>query len=351
MKDCIYPRMPETRNWGKIAATYTRPSWRRTIIQLLDSGVPFVALWILAYQSLAVGYWLTLLLGIAGGGFLVRLFIIQHDCGHGSFSPSQRFNNALGRVIGVLTVTPYSYWRRIHSIHHATTGDLDNRICGDISTITVREYLARGTWGRLGYRIFRNPILLFGIGPPYQFLIKHRFPYEGLPAPKGPGLRSALGTDLALLAVLAVLHPLIGWKAALMVHVPMVMTAAVVGVWFFYVQHNFEQTYWRRHDEWSYSVGALEGSSYYALPKWLQWISGNIGIHHVHHLRTRIPNYRLQEMLDDYPELGRMNRLTLLPSFRCALLALWDEDRGQMISFRELDRRQLEPAGATAPSS
>lgn len=336
------------KSWGRIAAGYARADWPRALRQLADTALPFVVLWILAWQASRISWWLVPPVSLVASGFLMRLFIIQHDCGHASWSPSQRFNNWVGRVIGVLTFTPYAYWRRVHGIHHATNGDLDRRIAGDIPTITVREYLARGRWGRLRYRLFRSPFVLFGLGPAYQFLLKYRFPYEGLPEPRWPFLRSALGTNLALVGALAALHPVMGWSTALGVHLAIVMPALTMGVWFFYVQHNFEQTWWRQHAEWDYTTAALEGSSYYQLPRWANWLSGDIAVHHVHHLCARIPNYRLREVLRDHPELEGRSRLGLRESLGCARLHLWDEDQGRMVRFDEVDEAAWTPAGQEA---
>lgn len=336
------------KSWGRIAAGYARADWPRALRQLADTALPFAALWTLTWQAATVSWWLVPPVSLLASGFLMRLFIIQHDCGHCSWSPSQRFNNWVGRAIGVLTFTPYAYWRRVHGIHHATNGDLDRRIAGDIPTITVNEYLARGRWGRLRYRLFRTPFVLFVVGPVYQFLLKYRFPYEGLPEPRWPFLRSALGTDLALVGVFAALHPVMGWTTALSVHLAILLPALAVGVWFFYVQHNFEDTWWRRHEDWDHTAAALQGSSFYQLPGWANWLSGDIAVHHVHHLCARIPNYRLREVLRDHPELEGCSRLGLRESLACARLHLWDERRGRMVRFDEVDEAAWTPTGQEA---
>ena len=321
------------KNWGKIAAAYARADWPRALWQLANTAIPFVLVWIAVWQLSEISWWLVPPVALLGAGFLLRLFIIQHDAGHCSWSPSQRVNNWVGRVIGVLTFTPYAYWRRVHGIHHATNGDLDNRIAGDIPTITMQEYLARDRWGRLRYRLFRLPTTLFLLGPPYQFLLKYRFPIEGLPDPKWPFLRSAVYTDLALLGALLALDPIMGWQKALAVHLSMLLPGLVVGVWLFYIQHNFEETHWRRHEDWDYGEAALAGSSYYQMPRWLDWFTGDIAVHHVHHLSSRIPNYRLREVLRDHPELENVSRVEFWDGLRCAFLPLWDEETERMVSF------------------
>jgi len=338
-----------SKSWGKIAARYARPDWTRALWQLANTVPPFLLLWLATWKLSEVSWWLVPPVSLLASGFLMRCFIIQHDAGHCSWSPSQRFSNWVGRAIGVMTFTPYGYWRRIHGIHHATTGDLDRRIAGDIPTITVREYLARGRWERLRYRLFRMPITLFGMGPLYQFVFKYRFPIEGLPKPMGPCLRSALATDLAIVAVLAALDPIVGWQKALLVHLVILVPGLTLGVWLFYIQHNFEETYWRRHGRWSYADAALEGSSYYQVPPVLNWLTGDIAVHHVHHLSSRIPNYRLREVLADHPELEEVSRVGFLEGFRCARLTLWDEEAERMVGFadaHERERREQREAAA-----
>jgi len=343
--------MPDaaSKSWGKIAAGYARPDWSRALWQLANTVPPFLLLWVAVWKLSEVSWWLVPPVSLLASGFLMRCFIIQHDAGHCSWSPSQRFSNWVGRAIGVMTFTPYAYWRRVHGIHHATNGDLDRRIAGDIPTITVREYLERSRGGRLRYRIFRSPFTLFLLGPAYQFLIKYRFPYEGLPAPRAPYLWSAVGTNVALVAALALLDPIMGWQKALTVHLVILLPGLSLGVWLFYIQHNFEETFWRRHEEWDYATAALHGSSYYQMPRLLNWLTGDIAVHHVHHLSSRIPNYRLREMMADHPELENVSRVGFWEGFRCAWLPLWDEETRRMVGFasaHERERREQDAAGA-----
>jgi omega-6 fatty acid desaturase (delta-12 desaturase) len=286
--------------------------------------------------SLEYSYWITLLLALPAAGFLVRLFIIQHDCGHGSFFRSRAANNTLGFVLGILTLTPYAYWRKAHAIHHATSGNLDHRGFGDISTLTVKEYLALTRWRRLRYRLYRNPLILFGLGPFYEFILRQRFPL-GLPRSWRREWASILWTNLALLAVVAMMWKTVGIQAFLAVQLPISLLAGSSGVWLFYIQHQFEDTYWEKDDAWSFHAAGIKGSSYYDLPGMLHWFTGNIGVHHVHHLSSRIPNYRLRQCFRENPELQQVTRLTLWGSLKCARLKLWDEERGKLVGFQHLD--------------
>jgi omega-6 fatty acid desaturase (delta-12 desaturase) len=284
------------------------------------------------YQSLAWPYWTTILLAFPTAGLLIRLFIIQHDCGHGSFFRSKRASGIVGTGIGVLTLTPYHYWKKEHAIHHATSGLLDKRGHGDIDTLTVREYRELSKWKRLLYRLYRNPAVLFGIGPIWQFLVKHRVPITTPPSTRD-GWASIIIANAATAGILVLVHFTIGWKAFLLVQVPVTLISSVLGVWLFYVQHNFEQTYWRWKEDWDYARAALDGSSYYDVGRVLQWFTGNIGLHHIHHLNSRIPNYRLQKCLEEFPELRQVTRIGLLGSLKCLRLTLWDEDRGKLVGF------------------
>jgi acyl-lipid omega-6 desaturase (Delta-12 desaturase) len=316
-------------------AIYRIPSHSRSIAELVITAVPLAALWMAAWFTFWLGYaWATPLIAIPAAGFLVRLFMIQHDCGHGTFFSHRRANDWVGRVIGVLTITPYDFWRRTHAIHHASAGNLDRRGIGDVDTLTAREYRALSRWGRLKYRLYRHPLVMFGLAPAYLFLLRHRLPV-GLMHHGWQPWGSTMATNLAIALIVAVLVWFIGLKAFLLVHLPIMLLAAAVGVWLFYVQHQFERTTWERDGTWSLHDAALHGSSHYDLPALLRWFTANIGLHHVHHLCSRIPYYRLPRVLRDHPELRDIGRLTLRESLRCVPLALWDEERNRLVSFRQ----------------
>lgn len=327
------------RDWARVLADYREPSHARSVFELLVTAIPFFVLWVLTWALLERTHWLSLILVVPAAGLLVRLFMIQHDCGHGSFFRDRRLNDLVGRVLGVLTLTPYDHWKRTHAVHHATSGHLDRRGMGDITTLTVQEYLALPRLGRLRYRLYRHPLVMFGFGPAYLFLLQHRLPV-GLMRRGGwrPWI-SAMGTNagIAVLALAAMWF--VGVTPFLLIHLPIVIIAATIGVWLFYVQHQFEDTFWSDGADWSMHEAALHGSSHYDLPRPLRWLTANIGIHHVHHLASRIPFYRLTQVLRDQPELRDIGRLTLLESFRCVRLVLWDESRRRLVSFRQL--RQL----------
>lgn len=305
----------------------------RSIAQLLTTAVAFALLWLGMWLSLGHGYWLTLLLAVPAAGLLVRFFVIQHDCGHGSLFRSRRANDLVGRVLGVITLTPYDYWRRAHAIHHATSGNLDRRGVGDVQTLTVREYRALSKWRRSAYRLYRHPLVLFGLGPSYLFVLKHRLPLD-LPLRQNGNWVSILATNIAIVGLGAALVICVGPLELMKIHLPVILLASSIGVWLFFVQHQFEASYWRREADWDFHQAALQGSSYYVLPRILQWFTASIGLHHIHHLCSRVPNYRLQECLDAIPELKQGRRLTFISSLRCARLTLWDEEAGKMVGFR-----------------
>jgi omega-6 fatty acid desaturase (delta-12 desaturase) len=325
--------------WTRILTRYREPNHVRSTVEIVITFVPLVILWALAWAALHFGYWwLSLMLAVPAAGFLVRLFMIQHDCGHGSLFRHRMANDWVGRVIGVITLTPYDYWRRTHAIHHASSGHLERRGIGDVDTLTVHEYLSRSFWGRLRYRAYRNPLVMFGIGPAYLFILQYRLPIGLLFNGWQPWL-STMATNVGIVAVAAGLMWFIGVWPFLLVQLPIIFIAGSVGVWLFYVQHQFEVTFWAHEDEWSFEEAALHGSSHYDLPGILRWFTANIGVHHVHHLCSRIPYYRLQRVLRDNPELRGVSRLTLLQSVQCVRLVLWDESRRRLISFREMSRR------------
>lgn len=330
----------EPRAWRKILAAYQRPSHGRSILEIVLSAAPLAAIWTAAWVAAVFGlWWLALLLSIPAAAFLVRLFMVQHDCSHQSFFRNPAANDWTGRLIGVLTMTPYHCWRRSHAIHHATSGDLDRRGLGDIATLTVAEYRALPLMKRIGYRLYRNPLILFVIGPAWVFVIEQRMPMGLMKEGWKPWL-SAMGTNLAIAAIITAVILLGGWKGLLLIHLPTILLAASIGVWLFYVQHQFEGSYWARKDEWDHTHAALHGSSHYDLPEPLRWMTANIGVHHVHHVNSRIPYYRLTKVLKDHPELRNVSRLGLLESFRTVSLALWDEGGRRLISFRQLRRAE-----------
>jgi acyl-lipid omega-6 desaturase (Delta-12 desaturase) len=321
------------REWLQILAKYRDPDPTRSTFELLVTLIPFCAIWAAGIWVVQYSYIAALVLASINGLFLVRLFCIQHDCGHASFYANRKVSDWVGRCLGVLTLTPYHVWRRQHAIHHSASGNLDMRGIGDVTTLTVDEYLARSTFGRFMYRMYRSPVTLFLIGPAYIFLVQNRVPF-GLMKSGASFWISAMGTNVALLAGVATLVYLGGWAPLLLVILPTWIVAASAGVWLFYVQHQFEDTHWRKGDEWQLHEAALEGSSHYVLPKPLQWLSANIGIHHVHHLYSRIPFYRLTEVIKDHPILAESQRMTISESISCARLHLWDESQKKLLSFR-----------------
>ena len=336
------------RRWSQILLAYRQPSHARSIVELIITFVPLVALWAISWATIHFGYWwVSPAIAVLAAGFLLRLFMIQHDCGHGSFFRQRLANDWVGRVLGVLTLTPYDFWRQTHAAHHASSGNLDRRGVGDIDTLTVNEYQERSIWGRLAYRLYRHPVIMFGIGPTYLFVLRHRLPIGLMRDGWRPWI-SVMATNLGIAAIVALLIWLIGLSTFLLVHLPITLLAASIGVWLFYVQHQFEDTSWENDADWSIQNAALHGSSFYDLPAVLRWFTANIGMHHVHHLSSRIPYYRLPRALRDYPELSTISKLTLLESFRCVRLALWDESRQRLISFREARSVIVEAKKATA---
>jgi omega-6 fatty acid desaturase (delta-12 desaturase) len=328
-----------------MVAPYQQPRLWRSLWEVLNTFIPYFFLWYLAYRSLAVSYWLTLLVAIPAAGFLIRVFIILHDAGHGSFFKNQRANDWVGVAAGILTLTPYFQWRHDHALHHASSGDLDRRGVGDVWTLTVNEYVALPRWRRLAYRAYRHPLVMFLLGPLYLFIIAHRFV---APTSTRPRERQSVHvTNLALLGLVLGLSWLIGWQSVLLVHLPILVLSSTAGVWMFYVQHQFEDTYWQSHPDWKYAAAALQGSSYYKLPRLLQWFTGNIGLHHIHHLSPRIPNYNLQRCYDENPLLRQVTIVTFWESFKTVSLKLWDEERGLLVGFRALKaaRAPADPAG------
>jgi len=321
--------------WYQAIGRYAYSDLRKSLWQLVDTFVPYGLLWVLMIYTIRQGYpyWVTLALAVVAGGILVRVFIFFHDCCHGSFFESRRANTILGYVTGILTFTPYEDWRYAHNLHHATAGDLDRRGVGDIRTMTTAEYLAAPRRRRLAYRIYRNPFILFGPGAALLFLFFQRF------TTKGAGKRerqSVFLTNVALLVVGGLASLTIGFQTYLLIQLPVILVGAVLGLWLFYIQHQYENVYWMRHESLDPMKVALDGSSYFKLPKILQWFSGNIGLHHVHHARPTIPNYHLQQCHDDIPALHAVEPLTIRTSFKSLRLALYDEKQQKLISFHSL---------------
>jgi len=313
-------------------AAYTQPRLGRSVIEVLTSVVPYLAGSVLMYLVLKDSYLLALALALPTAGFLVRTFVVFHDCAHGSLLPSKRANAFLGRFAGLLVLSPFARWRHDHAVHHASSGDLERRGVGDIITLTVGEYRARSPRSRLAYRLIRNPVVMFGLGPVIAMIVGPRIATRSQRA----RLRhSVLGTDLALLLVVGGLCWLIGWSSFLLVWAPPAMLAGSVGIWLFYVQHQFEDAYWEDADQWDYADAALRGSSYLKLPRVLQFFTGNIGLHHVHHLNARIPGYRLPRAHDENPIFHQVPTLSLWDAMRTVRLKLWDEERGKLVTFAQ----------------
>jgi len=324
-----------SQSWRQIVSKYQRPAVWPGAWQLFNTFVPYAALWFLMRLVIPFSFWLAVPLAVLAGGFLVRLFIIFHDCGHGSFFPSRKANDVVGFLTGVLTFTPYRHWTREHAVHHATSGDLDRRGTGDVWTLTVQEYLKASCWKRFAYRLARNPVILFGLGPLFVFVIKHRF--SGPQA--GPReRRSVAWTNVGIVLVGAVMSSVFGFKAYCGLQLIAVMVAGAAGMWLFYVQHQFEDVHWERGDQWDYGEAALKGSSFYKLPKVLQWFSGNIGFHHIHHLSPSIPNYRLERCHESEPLFQSVRPVTLLSSLKSLTFRLWDERGRRLVGYGALRR-------------
>ena len=322
------------REWVQVLSKYREPSTRRSILELAVTLVPFVLLWALAWISLSVSYGLAFGIAVLNAAFLVRIFAIQHDCSHASYFHNRKISNWVGRGLGVLTLTPFDVWQRTHSIHHSHHGNLDHRGIGDVLTLTVEEYRARTPLGRLLYRMYRNPLVLFVLGPSYLFILQNRLPF-GLMNSGWRYWTSAMGTNAMIAIALGLIIWLGGLMPVVLIFLPTSVIAGTIGVWLFYVQHQFEQTHWAKTEDWQIHEAALTGSSYYVLPRPLRWLTANIGIHHVHHLYSRIPFYRLTEVLRDHAVLDETQRLTIRQSLRSVRLHLWDEKGRRLLSFRE----------------
>jgi omega-6 fatty acid desaturase (delta-12 desaturase) len=330
---------PPDKSLRQLVAGFARAKPRSAWWQLSTTAAAFLATWGLMAASLDWGYGWTLALAPLAAGLYIRLFVIQHDCGHGSFFAKRWLDHPVGAALGLITLVPYGYWKKTHAVHHATSGNLDRREFGDVRTLTVAEYRARSPLGRFGYRLYRSAPVLFIFGPIYQFVLKHRFPFD-LPFAWKKEWASVLWNNLALALAAWALGATLGWWTLLLVHGPIMVIAGAAGVWLFYVQHQFEEAYWEQQENWDFEAAALAGSSFYDLPRVLHWFTGNIGYHHIHHLSSKVPNYRLRECYESSPLLQRAPRLSIRASLRCARLKLWDPEARKLVGFPS--RRTLE---------
>lgn len=321
-------------DWMRVLAQYREPHHGWSMLEIAWTFIPFIMFWLAAWYTFAISPALSVALCVPSAFFLVRLFAIQHDCGHGAFFRSKGLNDWVGRCLGVLTLTPYDVWRQAHILHHASSGNLDKRGIGDIKTLTISEYEARGFWGKLTYRVYRHPIIMFVVGPAYIFLLDNRLPWNFFKAGAKYWI-SAMGTNLGILVIAAVLIYAMGPAAFFTIFLCTTAMGAAIGVWLFYIQHQFEETVWDNGEEWQLHEAALYGSSHYDLPVMFRWLTANIGIHHVHHLYSKIPFYRLTRVLKDNPALAEIRRLTFIESLKCINLQLWDEDNRKLVSFAQ----------------
>jgi omega-6 fatty acid desaturase (delta-12 desaturase) len=322
------------KKWREAVKNYQYPDIRRSIWQLMNTSILYIVLWIMMVFSLDYPYWITFILTILAGGMFARFFIIFHDCGHGSFFKTSKANHWVGSILGVLVFTPYFYWRQSHAIHHATAGNLDKRGDGDVWTMTVDEFLGSTPWQRFKYKIYRNPLIMFGIGPLLIFLITHRIPTKSF---RKRERNSIHWTNLFLVVYIILMSWLIGIKQFVLIQLPIIWIASTIGVWLFYVQHQFEGVYWDRTETWDFVRAGLEGSSFYQLPKVLQWFTGNIGFHHIHHLSPKIPNYNLEPCHNSNP-IFQVRSVKLLDSLKSLKLRLWDEKRGRLVGYKSMKK-------------
>ncbi|KXY30984.1 fatty acid desaturase [Bacillus mycoides] len=327
--------LQNTKNLKKQVAPFEKSTAKKSVWQIINTVVPFIILWYLAYKSLSVSYWLALVPAVLAAGFMTRVFIIFHDCTHHSFFKSRRVNRIVGTCMGVLTLFPFDQWGHEHSVHHATSGNLDKRGTGDIWTLTVNEYLAAPFRLRLAYRLYRNPFVMFGLGPIYVFLLKNRFNRKG--ARKKERMNTYL-TNVLIVALVGLLCWALGWQSFLLVHGSIFLIAGSIGIWLFYVQHTFEDSYFEEDKDWEYVKAAVEGSSFYKLPKILQFLTGNIGFHHVHHLSPRVPNYKLEEAHNNTLPLKNVPTITLATSLRSIRFRLWDEQNNNFVTFKDVKK-------------
>ncbi|WP_227396319.1 fatty acid desaturase [Jeotgalibacillus aurantiacus] len=320
----------------KSVSPYEKTDLKASVRQMINTIPPFFILWFLAYQSLEISYLLTLGLGIIAAGFVVRIFIIFHDCCHGSFFKNKKLNNLVGTITGIITMFPYEKWKREHSIHHATSGNLDKRGTGDIWIMTVEEYKKASWKERLSYRLYRNPLVMFGLGPVYLFLVTNRMNRSDA---RKKERKNTYLTNISIVVLYTLMVLLVGWEAFLLVHGPIMFVSGMLGIWLFYVQHQFEDSYFEDESEWDYVKAAVDGSSYYKLPKVLQWVTGNIGYHHVHHLSPRVPNYHLEKAHESTPPLQKATTITMKSSLESIRFRLYDETRKTFVSFNEVKQQ------------
>ncbi|TFE02156.1 fatty acid desaturase [Jeotgalibacillus salarius] len=326
----------KTAELRKSVSPYEKADMKASIKQMINTIPPFFILWFLAYQSLEISYLLTLGLGIIAAGFVVRIFIIFHDCCHGSFFKNKKLNNVVGTLSGIVTMFPYEKWKREHSIHHATSGNLDKRGTGDIWVMTVEEYKEASWKERLSYRMYRNPLVMFGLGPIYLFLVTNRFNRKDA---RKKERKNTYVTNISIVALYTAMILLVGWEAFLLVHAPIMFISGFLGIWLFYVQHQFEDSYFEDESEWDYVKAAVDGSSFYKLPRVLQWVTGNIGYHHVHHLSPRVPNYHLEKAHESTPPLQQATTITMRSSLASIKFRLYDESRKTFVSFNEVKQQ------------
>jgi acyl-lipid omega-6 desaturase (Delta-12 desaturase) len=323
----------DDRSWEKIIMNYNRPDLRKSVWQICNTFIPYVGIWVLMVFSLNYSYWFTILLAFPAAGFLIRSFIIFHDCGHGSFFRSKKANEVVGKIFGILSFTPFYRWHSQHKAHHATSGNLDKRGTGDVWTLTVAEYQKLSKGKRFIYRLFRNPFFLFTFAPVYIFLVQHRITSSAMTRKEK---QNVYFTNLMVLLMAASISLLIGLKAYLLIQLPILVIAHVIGLWLFYIQHQFDEVSWERAEQWDYKTAAIQGSSFLKLPLVFQWFTGNIGFHHVHHLSSKIPNYNLSRCHHSNDLFRKTKPVVLSSTFRALTLSLWDEKTKRLVSFRKL---------------
>ncbi|MCJ0933119.1 fatty acid desaturase [Virgibacillus halodenitrificans] len=317
----------------KSVASFANSDMKASIMQLINTILPFFLLWFLAYQSLSLSIWLSVALSVIAAGFVIRIFIIFHDCTHGSFFKSSKANRIVGTITGIITLFAFEKWKRSHAIHHATSGNLDKRGTGDVWVMTVEEYVQASVWERLAYRLYRNPIVMFGFGPLYLFLLSNRFNRKG--AKRKERLNTYL-INVSIMVIYSLLIWVVGWQAFLMIQLPILFVSGALGIWLFYVQHQFEDSYFENEDEWDFVKAAVDGSSYYKLPKVIQWLTGSIGFHHVHHLSPRVPNYHLEKAHESTPPLQKATTITIATSLKSIRFRLYDEATRSFVTFKEV---------------